>query len=155
MNSVSFLDGDMLSMRYNETGNTNTRVRFTILYQALPESWWAGAPRANTRRALCPCTRGSAPREPRRFRTKSAGANPPPQRAMPLPSLKPYRRVADPADETRRGFRLRRRRWRAARASWVGKALALRKNAVDTALTGTVGRNRTTHVCCARGFIFE
>ena len=22
------------SMRYNETGNTNTRVRFTILYQA-------------------------------------------------------------------------------------------------------------------------
>jgi hypothetical protein len=34
VNSVSFLDGDMLSMRYNETGNTNTRVRFTILYQA-------------------------------------------------------------------------------------------------------------------------
>jgi hypothetical protein len=39
---------------------------------------------------------------------------------MQLPSLKPYRRVADPADET-----------------------------------GTVGRNRTTHVCCARGFIVE
>ena len=62
---------------------------------------------------------------------------------MQLPSLKPYRRVADPADETRRGFRLRRRRWRAARASWVGKALALRKNAVDTALTGGEEQDNT------------
>ena len=34
VNSVSFADGDRLSFRYNETGNTNTRTSFTVLYQA-------------------------------------------------------------------------------------------------------------------------
>jgi hypothetical protein len=34
VSSVGFADGDRFSVRYNETGNTNTRVRFTILYQA-------------------------------------------------------------------------------------------------------------------------
>jgi hypothetical protein len=32
--SVEFADGDLFSVRYNETGNPNSRIRFSILYQA-------------------------------------------------------------------------------------------------------------------------
>jgi hypothetical protein len=31
---VSFADGDLFSVRYNEAGNPNSRVRFTIVFQA-------------------------------------------------------------------------------------------------------------------------
>ena len=34
VDSVSFADGDLLSVRYNEVGNPNSRPRFTIVYQA-------------------------------------------------------------------------------------------------------------------------
>ena len=32
--SVAFGDGDLMSIRYNETGNPNSRVRFTVVYKA-------------------------------------------------------------------------------------------------------------------------
>jgi hypothetical protein len=34
VNSEAFADGDLLSILYNETGGPNTRVKYTILYQA-------------------------------------------------------------------------------------------------------------------------
>ncbi|MGH7287451.1 MAG: hypothetical protein ACREI8_05465, partial [Myxococcota bacterium] len=34
VDSVIFADGDLLSVRHNESGNPNSRVRFTIVYQA-------------------------------------------------------------------------------------------------------------------------
>jgi len=34
VDSVAFADGDLLSIRHNESGNPNSRVRFTIVYQA-------------------------------------------------------------------------------------------------------------------------
>jgi hypothetical protein len=34
VDEVAFADGDLLSVRYNEAGNPNSRPRFTILYQA-------------------------------------------------------------------------------------------------------------------------
>jgi hypothetical protein len=34
VDEVAFADGDLLSVRYNEVGNPNSRPRFTILYQA-------------------------------------------------------------------------------------------------------------------------
>jgi hypothetical protein len=34
VDSVAFADGDLLSVRHNESGNPNSRVSFTILYQA-------------------------------------------------------------------------------------------------------------------------
>jgi hypothetical protein len=32
--AVGFVDGDLFSVRYNETGNPNSRVRFSVVYQA-------------------------------------------------------------------------------------------------------------------------
>ena len=32
--SVTFADGDLLSLRYDETGNPNVRIKYSILYQA-------------------------------------------------------------------------------------------------------------------------
>jgi len=34
VDSVSFADGDLMSIRYNESGSPNSRVRFTIVFQA-------------------------------------------------------------------------------------------------------------------------
>jgi hypothetical protein len=34
VDSVTFADGDLLSLRYNETNNPNVRIKYSILYQA-------------------------------------------------------------------------------------------------------------------------
>ena len=34
VNTVTFADGDLLSLLYNETGNPNVRIKYSILYQA-------------------------------------------------------------------------------------------------------------------------
>jgi hypothetical protein len=34
VDSVAFADGDLLSLRYNETGNPNARIKYSILYEA-------------------------------------------------------------------------------------------------------------------------
>jgi hypothetical protein len=34
VNSDTFADGDLISLRYNESSNINPRIKFSILYQA-------------------------------------------------------------------------------------------------------------------------
>ena len=34
VNTVTFADGDLLSLSYAETGNPNVRIKYSILYQA-------------------------------------------------------------------------------------------------------------------------
>jgi hypothetical protein len=34
VNSVAFVNGDLLSIQYAETGNPDRRIKYTILYQA-------------------------------------------------------------------------------------------------------------------------
>lgn|GEM_PF-4782773 len=34
VNSVTFADGDLMSILYSESGNPNVRVKYSILYQA-------------------------------------------------------------------------------------------------------------------------
>ena len=34
VDSVSFVDGDLMSIRYNESGSPNSRLRFTVVFEA-------------------------------------------------------------------------------------------------------------------------